>query len=161
LHGYLSGPATKKIMERECAVYGHAEFRNISRISIAHLYNLRRSHTYRGITRRFTRTRPAVVKIGERARPDPGGRPGYIRIDTIHQGDLNGQKGVYHINAVDEITQWEIVASVERISETYLVPVLESMLPGFPFVIRGFHSDNGAEFINKTLEQTIDPLYQM
>jgi transposase InsO family protein len=98
------------------------------------------------------------VKIGERARPDPGGRPGYTRVDTIHQGDLNGEKGVYHINAVDEVTQWEIVASVERISETYLEPVLESMLAGFPFVIRGFHSDNGSEFINKTVAELLNKL---
>jgi len=158
LHGYLSGPATRKIMEREWEVYGHLEFENISRISIAHLYNLRRSYLYRSITKRYTRTRPAVVRIAERARPDPGGRPGYIRVDTIHQGDLNGEKGVYHINAVDEVTQWEIVASVERISEAYLVPVLESMLAGFPFVIRGFHSDNGSEFINRTVAKLLNKL---
>ena len=105
LHGWLSGPATKKIMEREYEVYEHSEFENISRISIAHLYNLRRSNIYRGIARRFTKTKPVVSRIGERARPDPKGQPGYIRIDTVHQGDLNGQKGVYHINAVDEVTQ--------------------------------------------------------
>jgi len=158
LHDYLSGPATKKIMEREWAVYGHGDFRNICRISIAHLYNLRRSHLYRSISRRYTRTKPAVVKIGERARPAPGGSPGYIRIDTVHQGDLNGEKGVYHINAVDEVTQWEVVASVEKIAESYLVPVLESMLAGFPFVIRGFHSDNGSEFINKTVAKLLNKL---
>ena len=158
LHEWLSGPATKKIIERECEVYGHSEFGNISRISIAHLYNLRRSNTYRGIVRRFTGTKPAVPKIGERAKPDPKGQPGYIRIDTIHQGDLNGQKGVYHINAVDEVTQWEIVASVERISEAYLVPVLESMLVQFPFIIRGFHSDNGSEFVNKTVAALLNKL---
>ena len=158
LHDYLSGPATKKIMEREYALYGHSEFSNICRISIAHLYNLRRSHIYRGITRRYTTTKPVVVKIGERARPDPAGRPGYIRIDTIHQGDLNGEYGVYHINAVDEVTQWEMVASVERISESYLVPALESMLAGFPFLIRGFHSDNGSEFINKTVAGLLNKL---
>jgi transposase InsO family protein len=158
MHDYLSGQATKKIMEREYALYGHLEFRNISQISIAHLYNLRRSHIYRSITKRFTKTRPAVVKIGERAKPDPGGRPGYIRIDTVHQGDLNGQKGVYHINAVDEVTQWQIVASMERISETYLVPALESMLSGFPFFIRGFHSDNGSEFINQTVAKLLNKL---
>ncbi|GAI62161.1 unnamed protein product, partial [marine sediment metagenome] len=39
------------------------------------------------------------------------------------------------------VTQWEIVASVEKISEAYLVPVLENMLVQFPFIIRGFHSD--------------------
>jgi len=99
-----------------------------------------------------------VVKIGERARPDPGGRPGYIRIDTVHQGDLNGQKGIYHINAVDEVTQWQMVASVEGISETYLLPVLESMLAGFPFLIRGFHSDNGSEFINQTVAKLLNKL---
>lgn len=158
LHDYLSGPATKKIMEREWAIYGHTDFRNISRISIAHLYNLRQSHLYRSITRRYTKTKPAVVKIGERARPAPGGSPGYIRIDTVHQGDHDGEKGVYHINAVDEVTQWEIVASVEKIAESYLVPVLESMLAGFPFVIRGFHSDNGSEFINKTVAKLLNKL---
>ncbi len=158
LHGYPSGPATKKIMEREWKVYGHLEFEDISRISIAHLYNLRRSHLYRSITRRYARTKPAVVRIAERARPEPQGRPGYIRVDTVHQGDLNGEKGVYHINAVDEVTQWEIVASMERISEAYLVPVLESMLAGFPFVIRGFHSDNGSEFINKTVAELLNKL---
>ena len=158
LHGWLSGPATKKIMEREHEVYGHSEFGNISRLSVAHLYNLRRSNTYRNIARRFTRTKPAVSRIGERAKPDPKGQPGYIRIDTVHQGDLNGQKGVYHINAVDEITQWEIVASVERISEAYLVPVLETMLLQFPFITRGFHSDNGSEFVNRTAARLLNKM---
>ena len=158
LHGWLSGPATKKIMEREYEVYGHAEFGNISRISVAHLYNLRRSNIYRCTTRRFTKTKPVVTRIGERVKPDPRGQPGHIRIDTVHQGDMNSQKGVYHINAVDEVTQWEIVASVERISEAYLVPVLESMLVQFPFIIRGFHSDNGSEFVNHTVARLLNKL---
>ena len=158
LHDYLSGPAIKKIMEREWQVYGHGEFNNISQISVAHLYNLRHSHIYRNITKQYTKTKPAVVKIAERARPDPGGRPGYIRIDTVHQGDSAGKKGVYHINAVDEVTQWEIVASIEKIAEQYLVPVLEKLLSGFPFVIRGFHSDNGAEFINKMVAGLLNKL---
>ncbi|MFC2032393.1 integrase, partial [Chloroflexota bacterium] len=158
LHGWLSGPATKKIMEREYEVYGHAEFGNISRIAIAHLYNLRRSNINRGMTRRYTKAKPVVSRIGERVRPDPKGQPGYIRIDTVRQGDFNGQKGVYHINAVDEITQWEIVASVERISEAYLVPVLETMLLQFPFITRGFHSDNGSEFVNRTAARLLNKM---
>ena len=157
-HGWLSGPATKKVMEREYEVYGHVEFGNISRISVAHLYNLRRSNTYRSIAGRFIKTKPVVSRIGERAKPEPKGQPGYIRIDTVHQGDLNAQKGVYHINTVDEITQWEIVASVERISEAYLVPVLGSMLVQFPFIIQGFHSDNGSEFVNKTVAALLNKL---
>jgi hypothetical protein len=158
LHGWLSGPATKKVMEREYEVYGHIEFGNISHISIAHLYNLRRSNTYRNIARRYTKTKPTLSRIGERAKPDPKGQPGHIRIDTVHQGDLNGEKGVYHINAVDEVTQWEIIASVERISEAYLVPVLETMLTGFPFITRGFHSDNGSEFVNHIVARLLNKM---
>jgi len=158
LHGWLSGPATKKIMEREYQVYGHSELENISLISVAHLYNLRRSNAYRSITRRFAKTKPVVSRIGERIKPEAKGRPGYIRIDTVHQGDMNGGKGVYHINAVDEVTQWEIVATVEKISEAYLVPVLETMLLQFPFVIRGFHSDNGSEFVNHIVARLLNKM---
>lgn len=158
LHDYLSGPATKKIMEREWIVYGHMDFKTISQISVAHLYNLRRSNLYRNMNKRYTRTKPAVMNIGERTRPDPGGKPGYIRVDTVHQGDKDGEKGVYHINAVDEVTQWEVLASVERISEYHLEPVLETVLVGFPFVVRGFHSDNGSEFINGTVAKLLNKL---
>ena len=91
-------------------------------------------------------------------KPDPQGMPGYIRIDSVHQGDRDGEKGVYHINAVDEVTQWENVSSVEKISETYLVPVLEEMLAQYPFIIRGFHSDNGSEFINKQVANMLNKL---
>jgi len=117
------------------------------------------------MTRRFSKTRPAVSSIGERAKPDPKGQPGYIRLwrdyirlDTVHQGDPSGYKGVCHINAVDEIVQWEILASVERISEAYLVPVLGSMLFQFPFVIHGFHSDNGSEFVNHIVARLLNKL---
>jgi len=158
LRGCLSGPATKKIMEREYEVYGHTDFENISRISVAHLYNLRKNHAYRGITRRFTKTKPVVFRVGERSKPEAKGKPGYIRIDTVHQGDMNGGKGVYHVNAVDEVTQWEIVASVERISEAYLVPVLEITLLQFPFVPRGFHSDNGSEFVNHIVARLLNKM---
>jgi len=158
LHDYLSGPATKKILGREWSVYGHVDYRTIAGISIAHFYNLRQSHLYRSITKRYTKTKPAVVNIAERARPDARGRPGYIRIDTVHQGDLDKKKGVYHINAVDEVRQWELVASVEKIAEYYLVLVLETLLAGFPFIIYGFHSDNGSEFINKTVAKLLNKL---
>jgi transposase InsO family protein len=157
-HGWLSGPATKRILEREWQIYGHAEYWNISGISVAHLYNLRRSTRYRELTRRYTKTRPAASKIGERAKPEPNGRPGHIRVDTVHQGDLNGTKGVYHINAVDEVTQWEIVVSVEGISEAYLIPALGSLLNQFPFPILGFHSDNGSEFINHNVVGLLNKL---
>ena len=103
-------------------------------------------------------TRPTQVPIGERRRPQPERRPGYLRVDTVHQGDRDGSKGVYHINAVDEVTQWQVVAAVSQISETALVPVLEQMLEQFPFCIRNFHSDNGSEFINHTVARLLEKL---
>jgi len=98
------------------------------------------------------------VSIGERRKPDPQGRPGYLRIDTVHQGDQDGVKGVYHINAVDEVTQWEVVGCVEQISEAFLLPMLEAMLAQFPFRIRGFHSDNGSEYINHLVARLLNKL---
>jgi hypothetical protein len=100
-----------------------------------------------------------ISRIGERTKPEPRGRPGYIRVDTVHQGDHDHQKGVYHINAVDEITQWEIVASVSRIAEYDLEPLLENMLNQFPFRINGFHSDNGGEYVNRTVADLLNKLF--
>lgn len=157
-HETLSGPATQKILYREYHEYGQAEYERLARISVAHLYNLRKSRTYRQRRVAYQLTRPTAVSIGERRKPDPQGKPGFLRVDTVHQGDLEGVKGVYHINAVDEVTQWQVVAATEQISEAYLLPVLEQMLEQFPFRIRGFHSDNGSEFINHVVAKLLNKL---
>jgi transposase InsO family protein len=157
-HETLSGPATRRIFEREFGHYRKLEFQRLAAISNGHLYNLRRTPHYRQRLKNYQKTRPSPVAIGERRRPDPGGRPGYLRVDTVHQGDAEHARGVYHINAVDEITQWEIVAAVPRISEAYLEPMLAMVLAQFPFVIHGFHSDNGSEFINQTVARLLNKL---
>jgi transposase InsO family protein len=157
-HGNLNGAATKRILQREYAEYGQAAYRCLSEISVAQLYRLRHSVAYRERNSTYQPTRPTVIPIGERRKPQPGGRPGYLRIDTVHQGDRDGVKGLYHINAVDQVTQWEIVAATPYISEMWLIPVLEAMLDQFPFVIRGFHSDNGSEFINHNVAQLLGKL---
>jgi len=157
-HETLSGPATQKILYRELHEYGDERYRRLSTISIPHIYNLRKSRAYRDRKICYQKTRPVRVSIGERRRPDPQGRPGYLRIDTVHQGDLDGIKGVYHINAVDEVTQWQVVGAAAQISEAWLIPVLEAMLRQFPFRILGFHSDNGSEFINHTVAKLLNKL---
>jgi transposase InsO family protein len=157
-HETLSGPATQKILHREYHEYGNAEYQRLCRISIPHIYNLRKSGTYRKRRVVYQATRPVSVSIGERRKPDPRGRPGYLRVDTVHQGDRDGVKGVYHINAVDEVTQWQIVGATEQISEAWLLPILEGMLEQFPFLILGFHSDNGSEFINPVVARLLDKL---
>ena len=67
-------------------------------------------------------------------------------------------KGVYHINAVDEVTQWQVVGATAQISEACLLPVLIAMLEQFPFRILGFHSDNGSEFINHRVAGLLNKL---
>jgi transposase InsO family protein len=157
-HETLSGPATRRILQREYQDYGKPEYQRLASISVAHLYNLRHHQRYRERRLNYTKTRPTAVSIGERRRPDPQGQPGYLRVDTVHQGDRPGAKGVYHINAVDQVTQWEIVSPTAHISEAWLEPVLAAMLRQFPFPIRGFHSDNGSEFINQTVAGLLNKL---
>jgi transposase InsO family protein len=157
-HESLSGPATQHILKREFEVYHRAEFERLARISNGHLYNLRHSSRYRERLGHYEKTRPAAVSIGERRKPAPNGQPGFLRIDTVHQGDGPSGKGIYHINAVDEVTQWEIVQATPRISEAYLLPVLHNILRQFPFAIVNFHSDNGSEFINAQVARLLEKL---
>ena len=158
-HETLSGPATQKILQREYYDFKELRFANLARVSVAHLYRLRATRVYRQRRVVCQPTRPSAVSIGERRRPDPHGRPGYLRVDTVHQGDdLEGSKGVYHINAVDEVTQWEVLGATPQISEAWLIPVLAAMLAQFPFAIHGFHSDCGSEFINHTVGKLLNKL---
>jgi transposase InsO family protein len=132
--------------------------KGVLRRYVAQMTGLRNTSAYRKRNASYQPTRPTPTPIGERRKPRPQGVPGYLRIDTVHQGDQDGRKGLYHINAVDEVTQWEIVAATPQISELWLLPVLEAMLQQFPFVIRGFHSDNGSEFINYTVARLLGKL---
>ena len=152
-HERLSGPATKCILKREHEEYGKPAYARLSEISVAHIYNLRASAKYRRVAANFEPTRPSPVSIGERRRPEPLGRPGFLRIDTVHQGDWDGEKGVYHINAVDAVTQYEVVGCTSRINSENLKPVLEAMLHQFPFPILGAHFDNGSEYINYSMDE--------
>jgi hypothetical protein len=154
-HEELSGPAVRRVMQREHEVFGKVDYERLAGISVSHIYNLRDSAVYRNQRVRVHHTQGRQVGIAERRKPDPRGRPGYLRVDTVHQGNHDGQAGLYHINAVDTVTQWQVVGCVETISEKHLIPVLEAMLHQFPFVLLGFHCDNGSEFINRALAKLL------
>lgn len=184
IHDVLSGPATRCILEREYAVFGRQEYARLSRISAPHIYNLRKTFVYHDKAVVFHHTKGnAKVTLGERRKPEPHGKPGYLRVDSVHQGDAPDEargsgsqddhqnnsggsedeeaisrKGVYHINFVDEVTQYEFVACVETICERDMLPVLEAMLASFPFVIHEFHADNGSEYINKLVAKLLNKL---
>ena len=159
LHGTLSGPATRKLCERAYRLFGDTRYERLAAISNGHLYNLRGSQAYQRSRGSVDKTKPVKVAIGERRKPRPEGRPGFLRVDSVHQGDLDGIKGLYHINLVDEVTQFQFVGSVERISERFLLPVLEALIKAFPFHIIGFHTDNGSEYINKQVAALLTKLH--
>jgi transposase InsO family protein len=157
--GTLSGPATACVLRRQRDVFGDARFARLGDLSAAHLYNLRASAPYRRHRVVMSKTHPVrTAAIGVRRAPAPEGRAGFIRIDSVHQGDFDGGKGLYHINAVDCVTQWQVVATVQSISEAYLLPVIEQMLEQFPFVILGFHADNGSEYVNHAVARMLEKL---
>ncbi|MGH8336640.1 MAG: integrase, partial [Gammaproteobacteria bacterium] len=158
-HEDLSGPATRRVLEREFLQFAKTGFKRLAGISAAHIYNLRRRQDYRKHRVRMHRTQARQVSIAKRRKPDPQGQPGYLRIDTVHPGDRqSGGKGPYHINAVDTVTQWQVVGCVDGISENHLAPVWEAVLHRFPFRILGFHADHGSQFINGRVAGLLEKL---
>ncbi len=150
LHRRLNRLATKEIFRRETELFGKSEYANIAQISPSHIDNLRKTNKYRQFWVNGTKARE--INIGKTQEPQPNGKPGSIRVDTVHQRD------VYYINAVCEITQWEVVVCVPQISERYLLPALIRLLKQFPFKIFNFHSDRGSEFINHIVAKLLNKL---
>ena len=158
-HGRLSGPATKRILEREYQVHEKINYERISHLSVPHIYNIRKqSRQYKSNVLFIAKTQAVNRNIGERRKPHPEEKPGFLRVDSVHQGDKEEEKGVYYINMVDEVTQWEIIGCVEGISEQFLEPLLLELLNRFPFLILNFHSDNGSEYINYVVAKLLKKL---
>jgi len=155
LHERMGGPATKVILKREHERFNDPRFARLKNISPAHIYNLRESPVYRAKSVTVGKTKSVQIPIGVRGKPNPDGKPGHLRVDTVHQGDSGKAKGVYSLNLVDEVTQWEVVACVEGINEVWMDEVLSAAMTLFPFRIRGFHSDNGSEFINRQVSKML------
>ncbi len=57
------------------------------------------------------------------------------------------------------MTQYEYVGVVRGISERFLIPALEALLPMFPFPVPGFHADNGSEYINHRVADLLRKLH--
>ena len=157
-HDRPCGQTIKVLCQRAVDLFDEKEYENLANISVSHIYNLRASKTYKNKRIHFEKTQSKKSTIGIRQKPRPEGKPGYIRIDSVHQGDQDKQKGVYHINAVDEVTQFEVVCTVPQITAQYMIPALKEMMAKFPFKIINFHSDNGTEYINRDVEELLNQL---
>lgn len=157
-HEDLSGSAICRILKREYEVFGNQACIRLKGLSVSHLYNLRKTNRYQRRHMTFTKTKSASVPIGERTKPRNNGKPGFLRVDSVHQGDKDGEKGVYHINLVDEVTQWEVVVCVQAVSERFMIPALTAAMDLFPFVLVNFHADNGSEYINKIVARLLQSM---
>lgn len=157
-HNVLSGPATRKIIKDEVEMYHNEKYAKLKGLSVSHMYRLRKTRRYHEKVRIFSKTRPIKVPIGERRKSEPNGIPGYLCVDSVHQGDKEGEKGVYHINLTDIVSQFEFIGAVDAISERFMEPILKELLKKFPFAIIEFHSDNGSEYINKVVAKLLNKL---
>ena len=157
--GQPSGPATKVVLQRMHEVYGDGRFARLASISNGHIYNLRKTRAYRTGRLTFRKTRSTPVAIGVRRKPRPDGKPGHLRVDTVHLGDRDDRKGIYLINVVDEVTQFQHLGAVPRITQHFLVPRLEALLAAFPFTIHAFHADNGSEYVNGRVAALLNKLH--
>ena len=79
-HEGLSGPAVRRILEREYQLFANSEYVRLAHISVSHIYNLRRSRAYRSQRVVLHRTQTRQVGIAERRKPEPRGQPGDLRL---------------------------------------------------------------------------------
>ena len=127
-------------------------------------HNLRKStptQSYGVTSKRPGRRVPRSAK--RRREPAPRAAGLYPHRATVHQGDLDPVKRRLPHQRRRRRSPVRGVCTVEKISEAYLLPALEQLLDTFPFQVLGFHSDNGSEYINRTvaalLEKTADPSF--
>lgn len=159
VHNRPNGPALKTLLQRADEIYGDTRFKVVKNISVAYLYVVMHTVAFKKIAGEFEKTKPTVERnIGERRAPQPNGRPGYLRVDSVHQGDQNGVKGLYHIDLVDEVTQWQVVIAVPEINQRYMAQALEQLFNLVPFTIKEIHSDNGSEYINQAVAELLTKL---
>jgi hypothetical protein len=158
LHELPNGNALKTTLKRLAIL--DPQYKSIAEVSVSHIYNLRKKPAYQRITKRFEKTKWKYThgSIGLRQKPQPQGRPGFIRIDSVHQGDRLKTKGVYHINSIDEVTQFEFIGAVQAPTEAHMLPLLEQLINAYPFKILGFHADNGSEYINQHVAAMLNRL---
>ena len=160
LHGTLSGPATRALCARAFRLFGDSRFERLAGIIQRPPVQPAAFDAVRPAPRGRRRRRRARCgsPLGNAAARGLSDSPAGCGVDTVHQGDLDGIKGLYHVNLVDEVTQFQFIGSVEHIHAACLGPVLEALPRAFPFTLHGFHTDNGSEFVNREVAALLETL---
>lgn len=71
------------LLQRAFVVYGDQRYERLSKLSISHLYNLRKRAGYSAQRMQFTKTRAVCNPIDVRKAPRPNGRAGWVLIDSV------------------------------------------------------------------------------
>jgi len=104
--------------------------------------------------RRNTTTNPALLKnlvplALDYERPP---EPGHLQVDLVaHCGGNPSGDFVYTLTATDLYTGWTEVCACLGKSRKAVFEALEKTFSAFPFKIKSFQTDNGAEFLNAHL----------
>jgi hypothetical protein len=101
-HDTMSVPEMRTILGREVQGYGKREFEQLAGTSLAHPCRPRSRECYRTRQATSTETKPTAAVSG-------AGTPAWVSVGGIRstKGAGGGAKGVYHINAADDVTRWQ------------------------------------------------------
>jgi hypothetical protein len=78
--------------------------------------------------------------------------PGYLQADSVaHGGDSTEGDFVWSLTLTDVFSQWTESRAVWNKGYSDIARSIEQIEQVLPFRIRGFHSDNGGEFLNHHL----------
>ena len=74
--------------------YWRKEYRNIANISVSDIYNLKKTVAYlRSVTSDQETKKTKGRSIWEKCKPEPGGKPGYLRVEPYARGIKMAKKG--------------------------------------------------------------------
>jgi hypothetical protein len=129
--------------------------RLLLKMSPATIDRVLRPHRIKNNRRRHCRTKPGKIiksRIPIKLNQWDERRPGFLEADTVAHcgGSLCGEY-VNTIDTVDIATGWTEQRAIFGKSAHQVVEQIQDIEQMLPFKMRGFDSDNGCEFLNKTL----------
>ncbi len=138
-HGYLEDSTKEKLL--------HIKPRTLDRV----MGSVRKKHGSRGISG----TRHGMYlksNIPLKIKHDDVTEPGYMQADTVaHCGGSMEGSFVWSLTFTDVFSGWTENGAVWNKGQYEVHKLLENMEQRMPFLMKGFHSDNGGEFVNHHL----------
>ena len=94
-HEHVCGPANAYLLQYAHTVSGDPRYERLADLSLSHKYNPRKRADYQARRVIFVETSEVGHPIGLRKAASPNGRADFVRINTVHQGNLGDVKSVH------------------------------------------------------------------